>query len=202
MTGISVDSNNKHYVCEDGALFDIDKTTLLFCLQTITQLNIPGTVTTIADYACEYCPKLTELNLPNSVKTIGECSFDQCPLVQNVTIPGSITEIGQYAFASCTGIKDVHYLTDNPVEAYANCFNSNTYAEATLHISSEGMDKALKTMPWSLFEHFAEENGIEEITADRTGLDASSIYTLHGVRAHTPLHPGIYIIGGRKVLVK
>ena len=41
----------------------------------ITSIEIPGTVTTIGQYAFNNCFKLTSVNIPNSVTTIGSGAF-------------------------------------------------------------------------------------------------------------------------------
>ena len=70
-------------------------------------INIPSTVsyngktynvTSIGDYAFEWCKNLTSVTIPNSVTTIGRQAFYGCRGLTSVAIPNSVTSIGYEAF--------------------------------------------------------------------------------------------------------
>jgi hypothetical protein len=67
----------------------------------ITFVNIPSSVTTIGDYAFQYCKKLTFVTIPNSVTSIGEGVFVHCTSLASVTIGSSVITIGDRAFSYC-----------------------------------------------------------------------------------------------------
>ena len=73
----------------------------------ITNLIIPNSVTSIGDYAFEYCSGLTSITIPNSVTSIGEEAFSGCSKLTSVTIPNSVTSIGEEAFEFCSGLTSV-----------------------------------------------------------------------------------------------
>lgn len=100
---ISVETGNPSYSSLDGILFNKAKTELIGCSTNKTGVyEIPGTVTSIRDYAFYFCKKLTLITLPNSVVSIGFAAFVYCK-VTAFNIPGSVTSIGLYAFREFSG---------------------------------------------------------------------------------------------------
>ena len=64
-------------------------------------------VTSVGDYAFEYCSGLTSFELPNSVTSIGEGAFVNCESLTSINIPNSVTFIGDYAFQGCSGLTSI-----------------------------------------------------------------------------------------------
>ena len=62
-------------------------------------------VTTIGDYAFQFCSSLTSVSMP-SVVTIGEDAFYTCSSLTSVSMP-SVTTIGDYAFYYCNALTSV-----------------------------------------------------------------------------------------------
>ena len=67
------------YVDEYFVYSDEAKTNLVACSKSATgEIVIPEGVTSIGDYAFEYCRSLTSVTIPNSVTSIGEWAFSDC----------------------------------------------------------------------------------------------------------------------------
>jgi hypothetical protein len=73
----------------------------------VTNLVIPGTVTSIGDLAFADCYGLTSVTIPNSVTSIGDLAFADCHGLTSVAIPNSVTSIGGEAFINCSGLTSV-----------------------------------------------------------------------------------------------
>ena len=65
------------------------------------------TVTSIGNYAFDYCSGLTSVTIPSSLTSIGERAFWACRDLTSVTIPSSLTSIGSGAFGHCSGLTSV-----------------------------------------------------------------------------------------------
>ena len=77
-------------------------------LRTVTELNIPTSVTSIGPYAFCNLTNLTKVIIPDSVTSIGEYSFRNCTSLKEVNIPGSVTTIEKNSFQNCTSLKEVN----------------------------------------------------------------------------------------------
>ena len=73
----------------------------------LTSVTIPNSVTSIGDYAFRGCSGLTSVTIGNSVTSIGDWAFGYCSALTSVTIPNSVTSIGSSAFNGCSGLTSV-----------------------------------------------------------------------------------------------
>lgn len=74
---------------------------------SIKSVTIPDSVTTIGDYAFDYCTSLTSITIPDSVTTLGNGAFMHCDSLNNLTIPDSVTTVGNKVFAYCGNITSI-----------------------------------------------------------------------------------------------
>mgnify|MGYP002543931583 CR=1 FL=1 len=74
---------------------------------SLKSITIPGSVTSIGDYAFRGCSSLTSVTIPDSVTSIGYSAFEDCKNLAKVTIPDSVTSIGASAFNGCTGLTSI-----------------------------------------------------------------------------------------------
>ena len=82
------------------------------------------TVTSIGDYAFQYCSGLTSITIPNSVTSIGYYAFNGCSGLTSITIPNSVTSIGDFAFQACFGLTSItipNSVTSIGFEAFYSC---------------------------------------------------------------------------------
>ena len=68
---------------------------------SLTNINIPNSVTNIGYEAFCLCRSLTNINIPNGVTNIGYNAFSDCRSLTNINIPNSVTNIGDAAFHYC-----------------------------------------------------------------------------------------------------
>ncbi len=126
LTEIIVAGDNTKYSSGNGALLNIDKTTLINCPPGKTSFIIPNTVSIIAPKAFVTCEKIASVTIPNSVETIGQNAFENCSALKSVTIPNSVKTIEQGAFANCGALKSVTIgssVTKIKDLTFANCYN-------------------------------------------------------------------------------
>ena len=92
--------------------------------EEVKDLVIPNSVTSIGDYAFEYCSGLTSVTIGNSVTSIGSGAFGGCSGLTSVIIGNSVTSIGSSAFGGCSGLTSVtigNSVTSIGDAAFAYC---------------------------------------------------------------------------------
>ncbi len=108
LTGIHVDAGNTVYSSQDGVLYNKTKATLIaYPGGKAGGFILPGSVTSIQEYAFLYCTGLTSVTIPGSVASIGENAFNSCTGLTSVTILDGTLNIGRWAFYGCTGLASV-----------------------------------------------------------------------------------------------
>ena len=76
-------------------------------LNTIYRVELGNSVTSIGDYAFQYCLSMESIAIPDSVTSIGNYAFQDCYSMASIAIPNSVTRIGNYAFASCLSMESI-----------------------------------------------------------------------------------------------
>ena len=92
--------------------------------EEVTYMNRTRKVTSIGEYAFEYCSDLTSITIPNSVTNIGGGAFSHCDGLKSITIPSSVTSIGKEAFYDCDGLTSItipNSVTSIGIEAFYDC---------------------------------------------------------------------------------
>ena len=167
----------------------------------LTSITIPNSVTSIGNNAFSGCSGLTSITIPNSVTSIGNNAFSGCENIETLYISNAIESIGKNAFAGCKKIKEIKIGLEKPIRCNANIFADAVYDNATLYIPNGTKSLYEKREPWNLFFDIAETDftGIDDIEAENGNV--RNVYDLQGRVVENPTE-GIYIIDGKKVLIK
>lgn len=95
---------------------------------SLKQVILPETVTTISPRAFTECSSLEYINLPNSLTKIGSSSFAKCSNLSEIHLPKNLKEVGENAFARCTSLKNV-FVSEGVKELGIYMFNYCTSIE-------------------------------------------------------------------------
>ena len=190
----------------------------------LKSIEIPNSVTTIGNYAFYYCSGLTNIEIPNSVTTIGRCAFEYCTGLKSIEIPNSVTTIGDYAFSGCTGLINItigNSVTTIGNYAFSGCtgltsitslipaeklfvpgygaFNSCNNSNCILYVPAGAKETYAATEGWNEFTNIVE---LEDTNIDKVVSPDNSLYfDLNGRGVENPTR-GIYIVNGKKIIVK
>lgn len=97
----------------------------------VNRLVIPEGVTSICDYAFNYCTSLTDVVLPESLTSIGDYAFNECYGIEHVTIPSNVVKIGSGAFYIRDPVISIAFaVTDDTREID---FGYNWFYDATIY---------------------------------------------------------------------
>ena len=174
-----------------------------FHCASLTSVVLPKELISINDYTFSNCSSLTSIIIPENVTNIGFRAAQGCNSLTSVTLPKSLQTIGSLAFAGNSKLLDVYCYAEILPLTESNAFNDSPLRRAALHVPASALDTYKNTAPWNGFGTIVpltdEEMGIDksEITNENRGI----VYDLHGRRVENH-GKGIYIIGGKKVVVK
>ena len=105
---------------------------------------IGDSVTSVGDYAMQYCQHLTSLVLPQSLKTIGVGAFWECYSLDSVAIPDSVS-IERDAFRECTSLHAIK------LPEYSLVFGPSAFS-GCVSLDSIRIPKGIKSLEWSIFQ--------------------------------------------------
>jgi cell surface protein len=176
---------------------------------SLTLITIPNSVTTIGGRAFDSCRSLTSITIPKNVTTIGIHAFYDCRSLTSITIPNSVTTIGYYAFSGCKNVKQITVEAVTPPECSTNTFDGVNTKECKLIVPKNSVDAYKKADGWK--EFFL----IEGITTGIINniynkIENVDVYTIDGVKCLSKanvneinaLPKGVYIINGKKIIIK
>ena len=174
---------------------------LFYNCPALTSIEIPNSVTSIGERTFAYCTGLTSITIPNSVTSIERYAFNGCSNVETLYIGGSVASIGGDAFAGCEKITEIKVALEKPIRGSADIFAEAVYDNATLYVPTGTEPLYQELEPWNIFFNIVEMDftGIENVKAESGKVQ--TIYDLNGRAVENP-SSGIYIIDGKKVLVK
>ena len=122
LQSVSFAESNPTYAFTSNCIIDKSTKTLLFTLPGFT-IPDDGSVTSIAPRAFEKS-SLTEIEIPASITHIGEYAFAECSALASVTLHDGLQSIGMYAFWGCSALTELS-LPDSVVEIGESAFYSS-----------------------------------------------------------------------------
>ena len=176
-------------------------------------LTITGTGK-MKDWKYNYSPwyaykSVKQVIIGDGVTTIGSSAFSGCSSLTSVTITNSVTTIGYYAFSGCKNVKQITVEAVTPPECSINTFDGVNTKECKLFVPKNSIDAYKKADGWK--EFFL----IEGITTGIINniynkIENVDVYTIDGVKCLSKanvneinaLPKGVYIINGKKIIIK
>ena len=177
--------------------------------ESVKQVIIGDGVTTIGDWAFSYCRALTSVIISNSVTTIGERTFANCYSLTSVTIPSSVTRIEDGAFSDCGNVKQITSEAVTPPYCSRYAFDGVNRNECKLFVPKNSIDAYKRAYVWwHFFLIEGTTTGIKNNIYNK--IDNVDVYTIDGVKRLSKanvneinaLPKGIYIINGKKIIIK
>ena len=145
----------------------------------------------------------------NGVTTIGSSAFSDCDSLTSVTIPNSVTTIGSGAFYYCKNVKQITSEAVTPPICSAGSFERVNRNECKLLVPKNSVDAYKKTDEWKdFFLIEGTTTGIINNIYNKT--ENADVYTIDGVKCLSKanvneinaLPKGVYIINGKKIIIK
>lgn len=228
---IYVSDKNQYFKTVDGILLSKNGKDVYKVPETMSDVSLPESVEILRNGCFSNNELIEHVDLPQGLKAIYACAFEDCTNLQTVHIPDNVESILNSAFRRTSSVKSIEIgqnVSEIGPEVFATGSNySEVYVRAVLppKIEEDTFDNYGATLyvpmgrrqayanadHWKNFKTVKEYDpaaGIEEISADGEKGN-TGVYNLGGVlikQAATPedietLTPGIYIIGGKKIII-
>ena len=124
--------------------------------ETLTQVTLPGGVTSIGSNAFSNCPALERIDLPDTLSSIGTHAFYGCPKLKVLVIPESIRRVHALAFYGCSAVRQC-----------------GLYGSAARVLTDFGYSFTCPEYPLLALKAFEDASGSRTFTV--TGCDASAV---------------------------
>ena len=147
------------------------------------------------------------------LSSIGDFCFGGCSSLTTIDLPSSISYIGNGAFYYCVGLKEIVCRAIKVPDLYVDTFTGTNPDEITLYVYEQVIEDYKIAPVWSMFGAILpieEITGINSLLDETLSINHCKVYTLDGrcvkmtgkdIEPYT-LPKGIYIINGKKVVVK
>lgn len=138
------------------------KVSAFSCCDKLENISLPVSVKQIEEHAF-VGSGLKTIKLFGEVTSIGEYAFQYCCNLESIIIPSSVNSIGISAFSECKALKNVYCQAVNVPETHSSAFNNSPIENMTLYVPGESMNAYKTTDPWSGFGKFQTlTTGIEK----------------------------------------
>lgn len=115
---------------------------------SLTDIELPNTVTAIRKFAFQGCSSLENIKLSSNLNTIEDAAFENCSALKSIDIPKSVTSFGSWIFKNCDNLIDVSLNISSGIgqQTFYDCdkLTSLTLGDGVTSIGSElcyGCDK-------------------------------------------------------------
>ena len=98
---------------ELSGVYSVNEGTRIICdsafgnCDSLSEIVIPSSVTSIGDSAFYGCYSLSEIVIPSSVTSIGDGAFSSCDSLSEIVIPSSVANVGYGAFSFCSSLSEI-----------------------------------------------------------------------------------------------
>ena len=94
-------------------LQDIASHAFAYC-SSLTDIQIPPTVTHIGSNVFSHCRSLKEIAVPDSVAELESYAFSECSSLEKATLPANDKLLGEYLFTGCHRLREIICLSPVP----------------------------------------------------------------------------------------
>lgn len=175
-----------------------------FCgASLIPSLTVPSSVRHIGVRAFQWCTRMETLMIAGGVEHIGDYAFYGNIGLRQLSIPASVSTFCLQVFNWCTALSSVVSANAEPFDIDPMSFAESTYQQATLYVPYGSKSRYESATGWQKFSNIVEADlsAVHSVRIDdKTPL---KWHTLDGRSLpNKPRQKGVYVRGGKKIVVK
>jgi len=177
---------------------------------SLNQVILPNTVSSISSNAFDWCSSLNKVSLGSQLEKLGWEVF-RGSKIKEITLPATLRECGHYILSECKDLESITILATTPprIESdWAVMVPRVKFDTATLYVPKGSGNAYRSAVEWKNFQNIVEkematehqQNGIVPLSSH--SVVRSAVSDLQGRRLTQKPQKGIYILNGRKRVVK
>ena len=176
---------------------------------SLRTVRVSDAETTIYDNEFYGCTNLQNVSIGDNVKRIGKWAFSGCSSLKNFTFGSGLQSIGQEAFSDCFNITQISSEAVVPPTCDINALDDINKWNCKLFVPKTNINAYKQAAQWKEF-FFIEgiTTGIINNIYNKT--ENVDVYTIDGIKRLSKanvneinaLPKGIYIINGKKIVIK
>ena len=130
--------------------------------------------------------EITNLVIPGDVTSIGKCAFYPCQNLTSLTIGSQVEQIGDWAFYQCWHLTSVICYPRKVPYMSREVFSNNIMDNSTLYVASSAASAYQKAEPWSRFQEMVSLDLSKFVLSYYVDGELYSIYTIEEGAYITP----------------
>ena len=145
------------------------------------------------------CSSLSEIIIPDGVTEIRNNAFENCSALKTLDLPESVTRLGWSPFIGCKldslvirGILESNWINESLFKGMGT--------QTKVYVQPSEVEKFKKIYKGPVYPISDEMSGISDFTLPED--NSSALFDLQGRRIFGEPSRGIYIHGGKKIVVK
>lgn len=196
-----ISCKNLKKVVLPSTLKDIGWGSFAYC-SSLSDIQLPKGLTSISAWAFGGCSNLKKIELPNGITSLPDAVFNGCQL-ESIILPKSLIRLADKCL-DMQSLKKITVLSDaeNVICSTYTFGNYSNIQNTVLYVEYGKHSDFAHIYPWMMFA------SIEEIDTN-TGISVpyldwqkeTEIFDMNGIKKQNTQIPGLYIVGGKKVLV-
>lgn len=175
----------------------------------LSAIKLPSTLYGIGSQCFLGCWSLKDIEIPDGMLAVGERGFAFCYSLEKIEFPNKVHTIGDLCFYQCCSLKEI--ILNNSQLASLKCTSlyDMDCKNVKLYVPEGTAQNYSKSIAWKNFD-IVENTAMGIEHADKVD-ELVDVYSIRGikVKSNVPiaslrniLSPDIYIIKGKKVIVK
>ena len=173
----------------------------------LKEVSIPNGVRRIANNAFMMCTNLKDISLPATLESIGKDVFCDC-VAEEIVLPCNLKSLGEGSLQIYT-LGAVYCASEMPPLCEIGQFGpfaEEWISDTLLYVPVGTKEKYQSQWQWNLFKEIIETDNFPSSGIDCVAIGGKEqdnvIYDLFGNKVSEPRKGNIYILSGKKVIIK
>lgn len=175
----------------------------------LSAIKLPSTLYGIGSQCFWGCWSLKDVELPEGMLAVGAGGFAFCYSLEEIEFPNKVHTIGDQCFHQCLSLKSIVLSNSKLASSKCTSLYDMDYNNVKLQVPEGTAQEYCKSIAWQNFD-IIENTAMDIEHADKVD-ELVDVYSIRGikVKSNVPiaslrnfLSPDIYIVKGKKVIVK